>query len=694
MKAIDFHIHTLFDTSKDHAFTFSQQWLDEYVHSAELDAIAICNHNVFDTEQFRRIAKATESTVFPGMEVSLLNGHVLVIYDNSTEAIAEIAHASEIITNFNLGPSDSIDIEEFKRVFPDWKNSILVFETTKSNSMAIPDDLREATCLGGVPSPNRFQRELLMGTEVPALFSDAHASLDESDRKRNHIPDLVIKHTFVECDTTSFEDIRRGLQQKSTVGSNKNQVTNIYDVVVDEHPVTVSTGLNLIVGRRGSGKTFLIDSIASGSSDKIYKLQQFDTASNRTRFLERQQAQKGQEAYKKFVQRYQKTWTQINDTLMKTDESDVTDITQYLIELQAYANSYNSRGQASQIGLFNDRPFEFIPQKNLISDLTSLRSLIESKDFWNHVTTAYRETFIKAYTELRSYLINTRIHENQQERVNILIDAVQSEVRRQSGIMKPPTINLTKSFKKNLVQDKTNIFLEKILFSSTDGVTLSREKFGEYQVVVRLVAFEDAKDYQKIMHTSEAVKNKLLIPYREGNFDTYLNNLKTYSFYRPNHLTDYIANVVTTLETAKGNPASGGQQVAFALLMGLEEAKSSDVALIDEPEASLDNHFIKTTLIPKLRELAMHTTTFVITHNSTLGTLLKPNYLIVAKTSDEKKFDYLSGDFKSAKIHDTVGTEFDSIEDFVDAMESGIDTYKEKGEVYGTLSSRSKKTSN
>lgn len=85
MKAIDFHIHTLAEKGKDQPFSFSQEWLNSYIIRAELDAIAISNHNFFDSNQFHSISEATSIPVFPGMELSLMAGHVLVVYDPSPQ---------------------------------------------------------------------------------------------------------------------------------------------------------------------------------------------------------------------------------------------------------------------------------------------------------------------------------------------------------------------------------------------------------------------------------------------------------------------------------------------------------------------------------------------------------------------------------------------------------------------------------
>ncbi|MFD1400199.1 AAA family ATPase [Lacticaseibacillus suilingensis] len=689
MKAIDFHIHTEPDPNKDTPFTFSQGWLDKYVENSALDAIAITNHNLFDKEQFLNIVTRTQCDVFPGMEVSLDEGHVLIISNNTEDVLAEFSHASSSISQLNLGASTGISIDQFITFFPSWKNSILAFEISKSNSMRIPNALRDAVCVGGVSSSNRFQRELALGSEVPVLFSDSHASEDEPNSKRSDIVSLYPKHTFIECDTTEFEDIKRALKQKKTVGVNPDLVRNVYDIMVDNSPLRVSTGLNLIVGRRGSGKTFLLNTISSSSDDNVYRLEQFDTASNREKFLNKQQQQKGERAYGNFIQKYQRTWDIINEAIIESSQNDT--LGEYIDDLKKFAASFTSKNQAAKIQLFSAKPFEIVKYSRLELDLKNLKEIILSKSFWSHVNNKYKSSFIGAYEDLRSFLTNYAKESDEQKRINKLIARIQTETRRQSGIAEPPKIDLTTTFKKYLVGEKTNAFLKKLVFAKKKGRILKQEQFGEYRVVVRLKPFEDAKKFQKEMHTNEGVKKDLIDPYNNYNFVQYFEHLKGHSFFRQDHLSDFIAHIETSLETANGTKASGGQEVAFALLMALEEAKNSDIALIDEPEASLDNYFIRTTLIPKIRELSEHTTTFVITHNSTLGTLLNPNYLIVAKNDAPNAFSYLSGDFKSARLRDFTGKDFPSVGKFVDAMESGIETYEKKGEIYESLECESSK---
>ena len=44
VKKIDFHIHTI-SSEKDYDFQYSSQWMQDYVSKAQLDAIAITNHD-------------------------------------------------------------------------------------------------------------------------------------------------------------------------------------------------------------------------------------------------------------------------------------------------------------------------------------------------------------------------------------------------------------------------------------------------------------------------------------------------------------------------------------------------------------------------------------------------------------------------------------------------------------------------
>ncbi|MCG7894843.1 MAG: hypothetical protein JAZ12_10355 [Candidatus Thiodiazotropha taylori] len=80
MKKIDLHFHTI-PTICESSFEFSLDKLRDYIVSSEIDAIAITNHDLFDLDQFRQISSEISASVFPGIEINLESGHVLVVGD-------------------------------------------------------------------------------------------------------------------------------------------------------------------------------------------------------------------------------------------------------------------------------------------------------------------------------------------------------------------------------------------------------------------------------------------------------------------------------------------------------------------------------------------------------------------------------------------------------------------------------------
>ena len=82
MKKIDLHIHTV-STISDRPFTFSLSKLKWYVEEANLQAIAITNHNMFNLEQFLSIKAELSIKVFPGIEIDVDGTHILLISEDN-----------------------------------------------------------------------------------------------------------------------------------------------------------------------------------------------------------------------------------------------------------------------------------------------------------------------------------------------------------------------------------------------------------------------------------------------------------------------------------------------------------------------------------------------------------------------------------------------------------------------------------
>lgn len=297
-KRIDFHIHTI-STVKDYDFTFSLNWLKKYVQEVRLDAIAITNHDYFDINNYAEVKNELNDLgcdVFPGMELSLEDGHVNIVLNHDR---AEDLDKFSTWIEENI-QDKSISVNEYLENFPYWKDAIYIFELGKSNSLAVPEKLSNVCAVGGVSNQLSFQRIFNSTSElVPVLFSDAHATDFDSEPSRSDISLLKEKNTFIQIDKTDFKEIRNAIVDRSKVSVNSENLHNVIDI----NNVRCSTGINLIVGKRGTGKTHFLKDIRKIYPDEdMYTISQFETA-KADEYLEEQREKQGQNALSRWKEK-------------------------------------------------------------------------------------------------------------------------------------------------------------------------------------------------------------------------------------------------------------------------------------------------------------------------------------------------------------------------------------------------------
>lgn len=174
MKTIDLHIHTV-STISDSAFDFCLDTFKKYVEEAHLDAVAVTNHDVFDADQFKLIQKALGKTVvFPGIEINVEKGHVLII-GNASDVDDFRSKAAQISRRIKkIG--DNISVEELRKIYGDLHKYLVIPHCDKSPPIAGETlaKLRPYVCAGEVDSAKKFVRAIKDDAKpTPVLFSDA-----------------------------------------------------------------------------------------------------------------------------------------------------------------------------------------------------------------------------------------------------------------------------------------------------------------------------------------------------------------------------------------------------------------------------------------------------------------------------------------------------------------------------------------
>lgn len=202
MKAIDLHIHTI-PTISDSDFQYDLEVLKEYVITQKLDAIAITNHNIFDLAQFKTIQKALDIIVFPGIEVNLAGGHILVIA--SAECVKEFDLECKLITTHINDPKDFIDLGTFKSIFKKYEDYLLIPHYHKRPRIKshIIDELGKNIIAGEVKNAKDFFRcKKEDGKITPVLFSDLR--IDKNINKSRGRERFPVRKTFIKVDHISI----------------------------------------------------------------------------------------------------------------------------------------------------------------------------------------------------------------------------------------------------------------------------------------------------------------------------------------------------------------------------------------------------------------------------------------------------------------------------------------------------------
>jgi hypothetical protein len=214
LKKIDLHLHTV-PTFSDSYFEFSIDKLHEYVTVTELDAIAITNHDIFDLAQFQEIEEALDCVVFPGIEIYVDNGHILVISENKN--LDDFQLKANKVSEKIKKAGDKINVPELLQIFGDLNDYLIIphYQKKPSISKDTFEQLHNFIYAGEVDSPKKFVRMAKDENEItPVLFSDVRIK----DGLRKFPP----RQTYIDCGELTISAIKHSLRDRRKVALSKS----------------------------------------------------------------------------------------------------------------------------------------------------------------------------------------------------------------------------------------------------------------------------------------------------------------------------------------------------------------------------------------------------------------------------------------------------------------------------------------
>ena len=672
MRKVDCHIHTI-PTVSDENFDFDIDKLKEYVEISELDCISITNHNMFNSDQYYEITEYINILVLPGIEINLGSGHLLLISD--TKNVSDFQRKCDIVTSRITNKTDSISDEELIEIFGDLTKYILIPHYHKSpvlhkNSF---ERLGSFFSSGEVSSPKKFlycikDRDSLS----PSYFSDVRIS--------KNLDKFPTRQTFLDIHDMSFVAIKECLSSKSKVFLTKEEGNDYFQVFDDG--LKLSTRLNVILGERSSGKTYTLERI-SDLYENVKYIKQFSllvrqedgSIKNFEELINKNQSLT--------TQSYLKEFKDVVEDVIDIDlDSDNRTVDNYIESLMNFANETVRRDRFSEVNLYQENEYSLVNTTGLKKLIESVVTIIEN--------TTHKDIILKYIPEesLRSLVLeligkfNLETESNlKKETINDLIKEIKRSLQVRSSL--PPIEGLEPY---SLLMNRKKI--EKFENISRD-LKKSREFFRKdlhkFSIVANSKPFEGAKGLKDLSRSMKSFSKSFE---HYDNPYMFLSELKEIDGLEKSEMHKYFVEINYQILNDHGYEVSGGEMSEFNLLQEIHDSQKYDMLLIDEPESSFDNIFLKQEVNELIRDISDKIPVVIVTHNNTVGASIEPNHIIYTQRindSGKTLYKIFSGHPTDKKLIGIDGEEMSNFDVMINCLEAGDETYRKRGKSYEVL---------
>ena len=672
MKKIDLHIHTI-QTISDSPFTFSIDTFKRYVVEARLDAVAITNHDVFDRDQFEQIKEVLGIAVFPGIEINVEKGHLLVITNPDNLDVFEEATAKVSQRIRNIG--DCISVEELMEIFGNLQNYLVIPHYDKRPSIDgdALEKLSPYVCAGEVDSAKKFIRNYKAPDKLtPVLFSDS--------RMAASFTGLPTRQTYVDCGEVTLEALKACLRDRTKVALSERDGNRLWQVFDDgQH---ISTGLNVMIGARSSGKSHTLNRIAKSAGNvkhiRQFSLVQHDAASEERDFRDSVERRRSL-----VVEEYLASLKRVLDGIINIDlVAADRSLDEYIKTLLRAAEETDRRDAFSKAALFDEVEFPIGNTENLQSLISSVRHLIENIEYRSIIEKHLDSTALKKLICELIEILRIKISEFSRKRiVNELVKEIGSGLAFHTSSPQIKDVNIY-SYLMDIARverftDIVNLVRkEKVIFHET---------LQGFKIEARSDSFDGAGEIKS------ASGSRLSFSEAFGKYSdayAYLCELKKIEGLPPADYYKLFAKINYQILNKDGYAVSGGERSEFRLLQEIADARNYDLLLIDEPESSFDNLFLKTEVNQILKGIASTMPVVVVTHNSTVGASIDADYLLFTiKRLVGKNLQYqiYSGFPTDTSLTSVDGQKMGSYDVLLDTLEAGAATYEKRKGTYETV---------
>lgn len=675
MKKIDLHIHTV-KTISDRSFVFSLDTFKRYVAESKLDAVAVTNHDLFNAEQFRLIRDALPIVVFPGIEINVDAAHVLVIArpEDVDDFTAKTNQVSQHITEIG----DSISVDVLAEIFGDLGNYLVIPHYDKRPAIAgdTLDRLKPYITAGEVDSAKKFVRNVKDPNKLtPVLFSDSRMAAEFTS--------LPTRQTFVDCGEVTLEALKACLKDKTKVALSERDGNKLWQVF--DNGQQLSTGLNVLIGARSTGKSFTLDKISNEVKNTKY-IRQFQLVQHDPKDDEREFTTSVERRRSIAMDGYLSGLKRVLDSVIKVDlAANDRRVGEYISTLLRSAEETDKRDAFSNAALFDEVEFSVENFDNLEKLIRSVQHLIENVEHRQVIEKHVERAALRRLACELIELFRAQVAEGVRKRVvNELVKDIKQGLSFHTSALQVQDVDLYAAL---LDSKKVARFSEIVELIRKEKV-VSEDTLQGFKIEARCEPFSGAGEI-KTTNGTRAAFGDAFKKYRDPY--AYLGELRKNEDIAPADYYKLFAKVSCRILNKDGYVVSGGERSEFRLLHEIADARNYDLLLIDEPESSFDNLFLNSEVNQILKSISETMPVVVVTHNSTVGASIGADYMLfTTKTIKDGKVRYriFSGYPTDKTMKSVDGETIASYETLLDSLEAGVLTYEKRKEAYEAIKDR------
>ena len=675
MKKIDLHIHTI-STMSDRDFDFSLSHLKEYVRVAELSVIAITNHNCFNLEQYREIQEEIGdlAVVMPGIEINIGQnaGHILVISEpSSVEDFAK--RCSSIENEINL-PTDYITATRLRDIFQNLSQYLLIphYEKTPAVDKHIIEELKDHILCGEVSSIKKFiycqkDKDLL----TPVYFSDWRVTATS---------ELPVRQTWIDADEVSLSAIKYAISDKTKVHLSDSEGHQVFQILPD---VKISTGLTVVMGGRSSGKSFTLNRIDSAYDNTKYirqfSLLEIDPDKSKEEFTKKIAARQSV-AMRDYFSQFAQVVDDIADISLSEDENSIEG---YLSSLIKHASEVDRADMFSRCAFYSESEYSTDGLDGLKELINAVEKLLDARQYKEIIESNIRR---EALIKLHSDLINRYIEEQQTALKKIWVNDVVQNIKRSLQRRTADTrVEDVDFYKIQMNRRKVERF-KQIAASIKKPAVIDEQEIEGFKIQVSKRPYSGAGELKT--QSGKVIAFSDIFDDYEQNPYAYLLGIIEKQDIEAKDYYQFFAKIEYKILNQYGYEVSGGERAEFNLLQEINDAYQYDMLLIDEPESSFDNIFLRDRVNHIIKDLSTRMPVIIVTHNNTVGASIKPDYIVHTRREiiDHKAvFELYCGSPDSKMLVSMSGKQIPNIDVTLDCLEAGQIAYDERRRDYEML---------